>query len=97
MAAGGASAPPAFLHAEGVMASHIDHEARQRFEQAFASLPWLQREMFKLHAVDGYSYSEIAWLLRTRERTVERQMAKAIYKLAKQMEGHALSWWERWY
>jgi RNA polymerase sigma-70 factor (ECF subfamily) len=74
-----------------------DPEARQNLQDALANLPWVQREIFKLHAVDAYSYSEIAWLLRTNERTVERQMAKAIYKLSKQMEGHPLSWWERWF
>jgi len=66
-------------------------------EDALANLPWIQREVFRLHAVDAYSYAEIAWLLRTNVRTVERQMARAIAKLAKQMEGHPLSWWERWF
>jgi len=30
-------------------------------------------------------------------REVERQMARAMYKLVKQMEGGRLSWWERWF
>jgi len=79
------------------MSSDVDPEAQRRFEEAFANLPWVQREVFRLHAVDGCSYAEIAWLLRTGERTVERQMARAIYKLAKQMDGHKLSWSERWF
>jgi RNA polymerase sigma factor (sigma-70 family) len=78
------------------MSDH-DSEALRKIEDALANLPWIQREVFRLHAVDAYSYSEIAWLLRTNERTVERQMARAIYKLSKQMEGHPLSWWERWF
>ena len=28
---------------------------------------------------------------------VERQMASAIYKIGKQIDGHKLSWWERWF
>jgi RNA polymerase sigma factor (sigma-70 family) len=72
-------------------------EARRNLQDAIANLPWIQREMYRLHAVEAYSYSEIAWLLRTSELTVERQMARAIYKLSKQMEGHPLRWWERWF
>ena len=77
--------------------SDSDHEARQKLESALANLPWIQRETFRLHAVDGYSYAEIAFLMRTNVRAVEQQMARAIYKLAKQMEGRPLSWWERWF
>jgi len=77
--------------------SDSDHEARRHLQDALANLPWIQREVFRLHAVDGYSYAEIAFLMRTNVRAVERQMARAIYKLAKQMEGRPLSWWERWF
>ena len=76
-----------------------DHDcaARRQLEDALANLPWIQREVFRLNAVDGYSYAQIAWLLRTKERTVERQLGRALYKLAKQMGGQSLSWWERWF
>lgn len=77
--------------------SGLDPEARRRLRDALASLPWVQREVFRLHAVDLYTYAEIAWLLRIEEKMVERQMARAIYKLCKQMDGHPLSWWERWF
>lgn len=30
-------------------------------------------------------------------RQAERQMTKAIYKTAKQMDDHSLSWWKRWF
>jgi RNA polymerase sigma factor (sigma-70 family) len=79
------------------MMSDHNNEARRDLENALANLPWVQREVFRLHAVEAYSYAEIAWLLRTNERTVEHQMARAIYKLSKQMEGHPLSWSERWF
>jgi len=76
--------------------SDADDELQRRYRAAFAKLPWVQREVFRLHAVDDYSYGEIAFLLRTNVRTVERQMAKALYKITKQMDGERLSWWERW-
>jgi RNA polymerase sigma factor (sigma-70 family) len=71
-------------------------EQVRKYRAAFENLPWVQREVFRLHAVEDYSYAEIAFLLRTNVRTVERQLAKAIYKIAKQMDGDPLSWWERW-
>lgn len=72
-------------------------EQLRRYRAAFENLPWVQREVFRLHAVEDYSYAEIAFLLRTNVLSVERQMAKAITKIAKQMDGHRLSWWERWF
>jgi len=77
--------------------SEDDVQLRRSYQAAFANLPWIQREVFRLHAVEDYSYAEIAFLLRTNVRTVERQMAKAIYKIAKQMDGYPLNWWERWF
>jgi RNA polymerase sigma factor (sigma-70 family) len=77
--------------------SEDDAELGRRYQAAFANLPRIQREIFQLHRLEGLSYAEVAWLLRVSERYVERQMAKAIYKLAKQMDGHPLSWWERWF
>ena len=79
------------------MSRGIDSELRRKYGAAFAELPWVQREVFRLHAVEDYSYEEIAFLLRTNVRTVERQMAKALYKIAKQMDGEQLSWRERWF
>lgn len=74
-----------------------DPELRRRLEAALANLPWIQREVFRLHRLEDLSYAEIAWLLRVSEHCVERQMANAIHKLAKQMDGERLSWWERWF
>lgn len=75
--------------------SEDDAELRRRYGAAFANLPWIQREIFQLHRLEGLPYAEIAWLMKVSERYVERQMAKAIHKIAKQMDGHPLSWWER--
>jgi RNA polymerase sigma-70 factor (ECF subfamily) len=77
--------------------SNDNAELRRRYQAAFANLPCIQREVFQLHRIEGLTYAEIAWLMRVSERYVERQMAKAIYKLAKQMEGHPLKRWERWF
>jgi DNA-directed RNA polymerase specialized sigma24 family protein len=35
--------------------SDSDHEAHRHLQDALANLPWIQRETFRLHAVDGYS------------------------------------------
>jgi RNA polymerase sigma-70 factor (ECF subfamily) len=43
------------------------------------------------------SYAEIAQRTGLSVTQVERQMASAIYKLCKQMDGEPLSWWERWF
>jgi len=77
--------------------SDAQTEQLRKYRAAFENLPWVQREVFRLHAVEDYSFAEIAFLLRTNVRTVERQMAKAIYKIAKQIDGDPLSWWERWF
>ena len=79
------------------MPDHVDPDVRQRFERAFANLPWLQREIFILHRLEGLSYAEIGYLLALSPRYVERQLGRALYKLAKQMDGQSLSWWERWF
>lgn len=79
------------------MTVSADRHMRERFEAAFGNLPWIQREVFQLHRLEGLSYSEIGCLMGLSSCSVERQLAKAIYKLAKQMDGETLSWWERWF
>jgi RNA polymerase sigma-70 factor (ECF subfamily) len=74
-----------------------DAELLRRLEDAVASIPRKQREIFLAHRVDGMSYAEIARRSGLSVRQVERQMARAIAKLCKQMDGHPLSWWERWF
>lgn len=79
-----------------MMSDKSQADPLRSLEVAIANMPWIQREIFQLHRLEDYSYAEIAWLLRVSERYVERQMARAIYKLAKQLDGERLSWWERW-
>jgi RNA polymerase sigma-70 factor (ECF subfamily) len=69
----------------------------RRLEDAIASMPRKQREIFLAHRIDGMSYAEIGRRSGLSVRQVERQMTRAIAKLCKQMDGHPLSWWERWF
>lgn len=69
----------------------------RRVEQAVRSLPRLQREVFLAHRLDNLSYSEIGQRTGRSVKQVERLMAKAIYKLVKQLDGDELHWWERWF
>jgi len=74
-----------------------DPELLRRLEEAVASMPRVQREVFLAHRLDDMSYAEIARRTGLSVKEVERQMARAIYKLCKRMDGHSLSWWERWF
>jgi RNA polymerase sigma-70 factor (ECF subfamily) len=74
-----------------------DPEILRRLEEAVASLPRIQREIFLAHRLDDMSYAEISCRTGLSVKQVERQMARAIYKLCKQMDGQPISWWERWF
>jgi RNA polymerase sigma factor (sigma-70 family) len=77
------------------MSETSDPELLRRMEEAMRNIPKLQREIFLAHRLDGMSYGEIARRTGLTVRQVERHMARALYKLAKQIEGGKLSWWER--
>jgi RNA polymerase sigma-70 factor (ECF subfamily) len=72
-----------------------DPEVLRRFQEAVGKLRKVQREIFMAHRVHDMSYREIAERTGLTARQVERHIAKAIYKLAKHMDGRKLSWWER--
>ncbi len=74
-----------------------DPDLLRRMEDAMRAMPKMQREIFLAHRLDDMSYGEIAERTGLTVRQVERHMAKAIYKLVKQMDGEKLSWWERWF
>jgi len=61
------------------------------------NMPSKQREIFLAHHVHGLSYAEIGRRTGLSVRQVRRQMTRAIHKLDKQMDGRALSCWERWF
>ena len=69
----------------------------RRLENAMRAMPKLQREIFMAHRLDDMPYDEIARRTGLTVRQVERQMARALYKLDKQLHGGKLSWWERWF
>jgi RNA polymerase sigma-70 factor (ECF subfamily) len=79
------------------MSDNVDADLLRRLEEAVAAMPRKQREIFLAHRLDDMSYAEIASRTGLTVRQVERQMARAIYKLCKQMDGQPLSWWERWF
>lgn len=70
-------------------------ETRRKYRAAIANLPWLQREVFELSRLHDLSYAEIGVLMGLSPRYIERQFAKALYKIGKQIDGEKLSWWER--
>lgn len=67
----------------------------RRLEEAMLNIPKLQREIFMAHRLDNMPYDEISRRTGLTVRQVERHIARAIYKLSKQLDGRKLSWWER--
>lgn len=67
----------------------------RKIEAAVQNLPRLQRDIFLAHRLCDLPYKEIARRTGLEVHAVERHMAQAIYKLAKQLDGGKLSWWER--
>jgi RNA polymerase sigma-70 factor (ECF subfamily) len=72
-----------------------DADLLRRLETALANMPRIQRQIFLAHRLDGMSFAEIARRTGLSQRQVERQMARALAKLDKQLEGRKLIWWER--
>lgn len=79
------------------MSDNVDADLLRKLEEAVAATPREQREIFLAYRLDDMSYAEIASRTGLSMKQVERNMARAIYKLCKQMDGHPLSWWERWF
>ncbi len=79
------------------MSDTPDTDLPRRMKKAMLKLPRLQREIFVAHRLENLSYEEIGRRTGLSVHQVERHMARAIYKLAKQIDGQKLSWWERWF
>jgi RNA polymerase sigma factor (sigma-70 family) len=79
------------------MSESHDPEFLKRLEAALSNMPRLQREIFLAVRLDDLSYEEIARRTGLTVRRVERQFARSLYKLSKQIAGRRLSWWERWF
>jgi RNA polymerase sigma-70 factor (ECF subfamily) len=79
------------------MSDTPDPELLRRLDDAMRNIPKLQREIFMAHRLDHMPYGEIARRTGLTVRQVERHMARALYKLTKQLDGRKLSLWERWF
>lgn len=79
------------------MSDTHDPEQLRRIEQAILNLPKRQREIFLACRLDDMPYSEIAARTGLTTRRVERQMARAICNIDRQIEGERLRWWHRWF
>ena len=73
------------------MSDKTQADLLRRLEEAVAAMPAKQREIFLAHRLDDMTYAEIASRTGLSVRQVERQMARAVYKLCKQMDGHPLN------
>ena len=79
------------------MSDRPDSGLLRRLEEAMLNIPKLQREIFMAHRLDNMPYDEIARRTGLTVRQVERHIARAIYKLSKQLDGRKLTLWERWF
>ena len=79
------------------MSDTSDPDFLRRLEQAIAKLPRLQRAVFLAHRMDDMSYGEIARRTGLTATQVQRQMARAICNIDRQLEGEKLRWWHRWF
>jgi RNA polymerase sigma-70 factor (ECF subfamily) len=77
------------------MSDNPDPELLRRLEQAVQKLPKLQRDIFLAHRLHDLSYEEIGRRTGLSVHRVERHMASAIYKIARQLDREPLSWWQR--
>jgi RNA polymerase sigma-70 factor (ECF subfamily) len=72
-----------------------DPELLKRLEKAVSRLPHTTRAIFIARRLDDISYEEIAERTGLSVRQVERHMARAIYRLSREIEDGASRWWER--
>jgi RNA polymerase sigma-70 factor (ECF subfamily) len=73
-----------------------DPELLGKLERAIVTLPRSTREIFLAHRLDDMSYHEIADRTGLTVRQVERHIARAIYRLCKELDDEPRPWWERW-
>lgn len=65
--------------------SDIPLSQAARLREALAALPWTERRVFVLHAVDGLDYPAIAERLRITGAEVERALAAALVLLGRHL------------
>jgi RNA polymerase sigma-70 factor (ECF subfamily) len=67
---------------------HVDPEIA-RVEWAIARLPKRTREVFLMHRFENLGYDRIAHRLGISEKTVEREMVRALHAIRKAREDYA--------
>jgi RNA polymerase sigma factor (sigma-70 family) len=77
------------------VADDPDPERLNALEKAVSRLPRTTREIFLAHRLEDMSYEEIAHRTGLSVRQVERHMARAIYRLSKEVCDGPTRWWER--
>lgn len=77
------------------MREHPDPELLKRLEIAVLRLPRTTRGIFLAHLFEDMSYQEIADRRGLTPREVERHVARAIYRLSRDIERGPIRWWER--
>jgi RNA polymerase sigma factor (sigma-70 family) len=73
-----------------------DAEELRQLAEAVARLPRRQRELLLAIRMTDLGYDEIGARFGLTPRQVERQFARALYKVSRQVAGERLRWWERW-
>lgn len=79
------------------MSEESEAETMRRFEQAVANLPRMQRYIFLAKCRDGQTYAVIAARTRMTRKGVQKQLARALGNIRRQMDGERLRWWQRWF
>jgi DNA-directed RNA polymerase specialized sigma24 family protein len=72
-----------------------DPELLKKLKRAMLKLPRTTRAIYLAHRLDDMSYQNIADRTGLTVRHVERHMAKAIYRLCKELDDEPRRWWER--
>lgn len=76
-----------FTEATSVEPDVKDADLQQKIQAALASLPLLCRKVFVLSRYEGLSYQSIAEKLEVSMKTVEKQLAKALERMAEHLKG----------
>jgi RNA polymerase sigma-70 factor (ECF subfamily) len=68
-----------------------DPQLRRKLEAALRTLSPIERTIFLAHRLENLSYAEIAHRTGLTAPIVERHLARAIYRLAKKLDGETLT------
>lgn len=73
----------------------MSREGREtrRLRRAFAKLPPMTQEVFRLHRIEGLTYAEIAARLGIAAEVVERHVVDALYEMARRVDRRWLKFW----